>query len=438
MLLYRLMRVIVRFSVRLFYRVEVVRRVDNLSGPVMFVSNHPNSLVDPALLFACIDRPVTFLAREPLFRVPVFGALLRGLGALPVYRKQDHPGLMEKNEGTLEAASRALSAEQAITIFPEGKSHSEPQLSDIKTGGARIAYRVAHAGKALRIIPVGLTYAQKHRFRSEVHVEIGEPVLVEATTEAAEQAWVRQLTERVAEALRTVTLSLEQWDDLDLIDTVDQLYVLRNAVAEDDPLRRRLLARAAALLRVEQPDRFDDFKEDVMSFRSRLKMVDAKAKDLQLTYRMTPVVRFVLRNLAALSFGLPLFALGLFLFGLPFVAVRVLSRAVKLSKDRIATLKLMSALVVVPAWWVFLSVCGWAAAGMSGLVVALLGTLPLALFTRYFLERWRNVVADIRVFVRLGNRSGLKQQLLFQGERLQDEVARLESELLPKLQRLHS
>jgi 1-acyl-sn-glycerol-3-phosphate acyltransferase len=56
--------------------VEVVRHVTDFSGPVMFVGNHPNSLIDPALVFVITDRQVTFLAREPLFRAPVLGWLL--------------------------------------------------------------------------------------------------------------------------------------------------------------------------------------------------------------------------------------------------------------------------------------------------------------------------------------------------------------------------
>jgi 1-acyl-sn-glycerol-3-phosphate acyltransferase len=114
---------------------------------------------------------------------------------------------MAKNEGTLEAAATALAEGKAITIFPEGRSHSEPQLSDIKTGCARITLQVARKGIALRIVPIGLTYEQKHRFRSRVHIEVGEPIFVPASgaevTNDAEVAWVQALTRQVADALRS-------------------------------------------------------------------------------------------------------------------------------------------------------------------------------------------------------------------------------------------
>jgi glycerol-3-phosphate O-acyltransferase / dihydroxyacetone phosphate acyltransferase len=433
---YRLVRGIVAFALRLFYRVEVVRQSQDLSGPVMFVGNHPNSLIDPALVFMITDRPVTFLAREPLFRVPVMGWLLKGLDALPVYRKQDHPGLMEKNEGTLDTAAAALVSGRAITIFPEGKSHSAPQLSEIKTGCARIALKVAKAGQAMRIIPIGLTYEQKHRFKSRVHIEVGEGLLVEAASPSspeAEQEWVRTLTDRVGAAMRSVTLNLEDWEDLALIETADQLFALRNGFREKDSDRLRLFSKGASLLRNEQPDRFDDLKEDVMSFRARLQLVNATPGDLTFEYRPRQVAWFVLRNLGALLLGFPLFALGVALFFIPFMGLRLLAMVTPVSRDRVATLKLVSALVMVPAWWTLLTVAGWALGGMVGLVVALVGALPLALFTRYFLERRRAAFNDALAFLRMGNRSRLRQHLLFHGERLQDEIQTLVRELKPRL-----
>ncbi len=433
---YRLIRGIVAFALRLFYRVEVVRQTEDLSGPVMFVGNHPNSLIDPSLVFVITDRQVTFLAREPLFRVPVMGWILRGLDALPVYRKQDHQGLMEKNEGTLDTAANALASSRAITIFPEGKSHSAPQLSEIKTGCARIALKVAKLGKALRIIPIGLTYEQKHRFKSRVHIEVGQGILVEAVgalTPEAEQEWVRSLTDRVDEAMRSVTLNLENWEDLGLIETADQLFALRNGFREKDSDRLRLFSKGASLLRNEQPDRFDDLKEDILSFRARLELLNAAPGDLNVKYRGPQVMTFVLRNLGALLLGFPLFALGVVLYAAPFMMLRTLAMVAPVSRDRVATLKLVSALIMVPAWWTLLTVAGWAVGGMVGLTVALVGALPLALFTRYFLERRRAAINDALAFFRLGNRSVLRQHLLFHGERLQEEIQTLVGELKPRL-----
>ncbi len=436
---YRLVRTIVSVALGLFYRIEVIRRVDDFAGPVMFVGNHQNSLIDPAMVFMITDRQVTFLAREPLFRVPVMGWILRGVGALRVYRKQDHPGLMEKNEGTLDAAAGALTSQKAITIFPEGKSHSEPQLSDVKTGCARIALKAARAGQALRIIPIGLTYAQKHLFRSKVHVEVGEPLLVQAVAEGAltgeaEQEWVRNLTARVGEAIRNVTINLETWEDLDLIQTADRLFALRNGYREKDADRLRLFARGASLLRAVDPERFDDLKEDVLSFHARLEVVNANPGDLAVTFEQRSVRSFVMRNLFSIVFGFPLFAVGMVLFVLPYYFLKALALAVPVSKDRVGTLKFISAAIMVPLWWTLLTAGGWAAWGVPGMILMLTGTVPLAIFTLYFLERRRAALNDVVAFFKLGNRKELRAHLLAEGERLQEEIQRIAEELKPKLQ----
>jgi glycerol-3-phosphate O-acyltransferase / dihydroxyacetone phosphate acyltransferase len=433
---YRLVRTIVSMALGLFYRVEVVRRVGDFAGPVMFVGNHPNSLIDPAMVFMITDRQVTFLAREPLFRAPILGWILRGVGALPVYRKQDHPGLMEKNEGTLDAAANALKDQKAITIFPEGKSHSAPQLSDIKTGCARIALKAVRGGQALRIIPIGLTYAQKHLFRSRVHVEVGEPILVQAVGELsgeAEQEWVRSLTNKVGEAMRTVTINLETWEDLDLIHTADRLFALRNGYREKDSDRLRLFARGASLLRSVDPERFDDLKEDVLSFHARLEVVSASPGDLAVSFEEKSMRTFVMKNLLSLTFGFPLFALGMFLYTVPYLFLKALALAVPVSRDRIGTLKFISAAVMVPLWWSLLTVAAWWFWGIPGMVIALVGTMPLAIFTLYFLERRRAALSDVVTFFKLGNRSVLRTHLLAEGERLQEEIQRIAEELKPRL-----
>lgn len=430
-----MIRAVVRFALQRFYRLELVRRTEALDGPLMLVGNHPNSLVDPALVFVVTPRHVTFLAREPLFRAPVLGWLLKGLGALPVYRKQDHPGLMAKNEGTLDAAATALAEGRAITIFPEGKSHSEPQLSEIKTGCARIALKAVRAGATPRIVPVGITYAQKHRFRSRVHLEVGEALVLPPAPagEAEEVAWVQQVTTQVAEAMRRVTLNLEEWADLGLVQTAEQLYALRLGEKARDPERLRRFAQGVAIFRREQPERFEPIRDEVLSFSQRLELVRADAGDLALQYRRPEVLRFVGRSLASLFFGLPLFAVGLVLYCIPFYAVRYSSRLVPLAKDRVATFKLVGALVMTPLWQALLSWAAWRLYGVSGLVVSLLGALPLAMFTRYFIERWRGALRDVQTFFVLGNRARLKALLLVEGERLAAEIEKVAAELRPRV-----
>ena len=165
---YGVVRRVVAFALRCFYRIERTGPPVP-DGPLVLVGNHPNALVDPGLMIAVSSRPLTFLAKEPIFRMPVLGALVRALGALPVVRAQDAPVRMRENVEALGAAARGLAAGRAIALFPEGRSHSEPSLGALKTGAARLALQ---AGVPVRIVPVGLTYAEKGRFRSAARIRV--------------------------------------------------------------------------------------------------------------------------------------------------------------------------------------------------------------------------------------------------------------------------
>ena len=74
---------------------------------------------------------------------------------------------------------------------------------------------------------MGLTSAQKHRFRSEVLVDVDPPIAVmdylppEGQDEAPA---VRALTEAIEAGLKRVTLNLESWEDLPVIQTSEELY----------------------------------------------------------------------------------------------------------------------------------------------------------------------------------------------------------------------
>ncbi len=432
-MLYRCVRWVIRLAVTLFYRVEVHRAADEESGAVLFVGNHPNSLIDPALVLVSTRRQVTFLAKEPLFRIPVIKSLLRALGALPVFRRQDDPAQMGRNTETLDAAAGALVKGGAITLFPEGRSHSEPRLSELKTGCARIAFAAAAQGAQVRIIPVGLTYAEKHRFRSQVRVELGAPIVLSGN-EAGEVEAVRALTARIAAGLNTVTLNLASWEELGLVETAEALYALRVGEVEHDAERLRRFARGLALLRDEQPQRWERIRAQLSAFRRRLGLVRAEPGDLSLQYRRVEVYPFIARNLVALLFGFPLFALGTLLFAPPFLLIRFGVAALHPEEDMVATLKVLASLILAPLWWLLLSSAAFRLWGTGAGVASLMLSPALAAFTRYFLERRAAAAGDVITFLRLGNRSRLKASLLAEGEVLATEIEALATELGPRVE----
>src|SRR3712207_4787653 len=168
----RLIQIAVSVALRLFFRrIETsgAGRVEP-DAPLVFVLNHPNGLIDPALAFCALPRRVSFLAKSTLFRLPVVGWLMRVVDALPVYRRVDEGEDMKRNAETFRACRELLRRGGSIALFPEGVSHDSTRLLPLKTGAARIALgavslRDEHDEGSqelpLKIVPVGLYYTSK-------------------------------------------------------------------------------------------------------------------------------------------------------------------------------------------------------------------------------------------------------------------------------------
>src|SRR5207244_528290 len=111
---------------------------------------------------------------------------------VPVYRSQDTQGVAGSdpnaaNERTFARCRELLRAGEALALFPEGTSHSDPQLRPLKSGAARIALSAERehqdsTGQALGllVVPVGLGYEAKAIFRSRVLLVVGRPIDIAA------------------------------------------------------------------------------------------------------------------------------------------------------------------------------------------------------------------------------------------------------------------
>src|SRR5260370_32150516 len=135
----RVVPALIRVVAKVFFRrIEIVGWEHVPPGaPVIFAVNHPNGLIDPLFLLCFAPRPVSFLAKAPLLRMPVIGWLARAFETIPVYRKQDNVSTSGNRE-TFAKARALLQRGGAIAIFPEGTTHSDPRLRELKTGAARI------------------------------------------------------------------------------------------------------------------------------------------------------------------------------------------------------------------------------------------------------------------------------------------------------------
>jgi 1-acyl-sn-glycerol-3-phosphate acyltransferase len=120
-MLQRILERLSRFLVTIFFREIIIEGRENLpaKGPVLFTPNHPHALIDPLLLqlFSPQYR-IRFVAKAPLFKIPVFGSILRSLGAIPVVRRIDVNQDVDYT-AFFAACVDALAQNDSIAIFPE-------------------------------------------------------------------------------------------------------------------------------------------------------------------------------------------------------------------------------------------------------------------------------------------------------------------------------
>ena len=346
-----------------FRRIDVVGE-ENIPehGPVIFAGNHPNALMDGWLLTARCGRwPLHLLANAKLWEYRLLAPLLNASGAIPVYRREEH-GDSADNRDAFERLYEVLAAGHSVGIFPEGVSHVESALTELKTGTARAALGFADRGQGdVCIVPCGLNYIHRHRFRSQVLIEFGEPIpITEAQLEhyrQDEQSAVVALTETLASALQAVTLNAPDWRTLRLIQTARRLY--KPASARLTPRQYIELNRRFVNQYVEdmQDPELAALVADIEDYQSHLDLLGLKDHQLRRPPAVPELAKKLAGRLLTMLALVPL-ALPGALLHLPvgWLAATVGERF-SYEMDDIATLKVFSTILLLPM--MYIGVAAW-------------------------------------------------------------------------------
>lgn len=363
-------------SVRLFFRdIELLgaERIPH-GGPLLLVANHNNSLMDPILLIGALHLRARILAKSTLWSHPVVAPLLVLAGALPVYRRIDPGARVARNFETFAACRNALAAGGVVALFPEGRSHNQPRPLPLKTGAARIALETeaAHGPLGLRIVPAGITYEAKDRFRSRVLIQVGEPLdpTPELTSYGGSPRRAAQsLTDRIARALEAEMVGHESWEESRLVGLAVALLLSRPEVplSEQWALRRTVLEAYGALREHDLPRareltaKFARYDREL----ARLRLTDAEvASTAPPRPRTHPAL-----GAAALLGG----ALNYVSYFVPGWVARRLTR----TPDEPATYKLITSLFAFPLSWAAEAAVAGALLGPAA-ALAMLLVAPLA------------------------------------------------------------
>jgi 1-acyl-sn-glycerol-3-phosphate acyltransferase len=414
----RFVHLILSTALRLFFRrIEIGGARHVPSGePLVFVSNHPNGLIDPALIFCALPRRISFLAKSTLFRIPVIKFLINAVETLPLYRRVDVNEDSTKNRLTFEKCHALLRQNRCIALFPEGVSHNAPRLLPVKTGAARIALGAISVAQPaeersalgrLKIVPVGLYYTSKTSFRSEALIRFGapietHPVPLDAQGEPPREA-VRELSTRIEESMLEVTLNVEDDEELEVVTKAQELFSslyeslsLRQTLSTEFDLRRRIAEKLSPAT-AETGTGQAILRHRILQHEEELGALGINAENLSLlTHTRWNVFRHFLLRGALVALLLPLSIPGALLHLPAFLVCDLLSRFYRRhGVDEIApTVKILAAMALMPlTWLVVAALCyfrwGWRAALPALPVIVVCGYAAMrSLETLYDMRGW--------------------------------------------------
>jgi len=439
----RIIVALVRFTLRLYFRHIEVAGLEHVprKSPVIFVLNHPNALVDPAFLLCLAPRRVSFLAKAPLFRMPVIGYLVRALDSLPVYRRQDLGEDVAKNRETFEAARRLLARGGTIAICPEGISHDEPGLQPIKTGTARIALGAVSTSEALdlKIVPAGLYYTAKTMFRSAALLYFGKPIEVkridlEPDGDPPREA-VRDLSKKIEAALREVMLDAQHEEALNTITRAENIFSSQKRDEEadeslaDELLLRQRFIKGYAMLRERAPGRVTKLVARINRFEEGLRQAGLDPEDLSPPESTVAVLRHLLVRLLIFLALLAPAVLGMLVHFPAYGLGGLLStRFSKNDEDVVSTIKIISAMLLFPLTWLAVAfavfeIAGWVAALLTLLILPVTGYAAMR-----FLEEWDTFSGGLRALAFFITRRKFFVRLLAERNAIRNEIVALGQE----------
>lgn len=171
----------------------------------MFLANH-QSFLDPLMIGVALTRPVSFLARDNLFRVPIIGWILRNTYVKPISRE---------NTSTATIRDTIQRAEQGFLcgLFPEGTRSTDGEVGEFKPGFIALVRRMD-----LPIYPVGIAGTNLAMGRKSlllkpytVRVVYGPPITADEIAPLKARGREQELVEYVRNRVVACHREAEAW-----------------------------------------------------------------------------------------------------------------------------------------------------------------------------------------------------------------------------------
>ena len=343
-------------AIKLFFNqisIQNKQIVPNTS-PIIFVANHPNFFMDPLIIGSYCPRQLYFFAKSTLFNSPLKKRILTRLNLVPVYRKIDDKENMGGNVNTFNKGYRILENNGAFLIFPEGISVGKRVLGKIKTGAARIGLEAELKNDfALNIviIPIGLSYSDQVRFRSNIMIRFGSPIELskfEKEYKRNEVETVKKVTLIIEKSLNNLT-NYYQTDQIeDIVQGLELIYKMELMTElgmevdnkNDDFIISKILTDAVQWYKDNELALIIEFREKLNEYIDLLKQLDIRDEFLD-PVRQEKRGWGKTKTILFLVIGSPLFIWGIITNYIPYILPRVLVEITNKDQSEEASWKLI-------------------------------------------------------------------------------------------------
>ena len=406
-------KVFLRIALRVYYRTIQVQGRELLpeQGPVLLVANHPNSLIDPAVLVDLLSQPVYFGASQRLFSSPM-RPILQAFGAIPIVRPQDAPLGVRRNLEAFDRYLELLLKGSVTAIFPEGLSQDDPQVATLKTGAARIALQAESTVSFeldLSVVPVGLQFEPRRRFRADAFIRFGAPFKVadlSALYATHPREAVRELSARIDSALKSLAFHVESFEHVPFVERLVDVYLGRArqtglSGVDRKGLRGELLYRMAACLNhyVEaDPDAVSEVDRELQGYELLREKAGLHQRLLEEPSHLLPGPLAPLQAVAEVLVGALPALFGLITGSLPYHLTDLISRQIVARSKHPLSLSIAHILVgailfpvsyALEVWWV------WSHFSNESTIAFSLLLVPTGLFARLYVRRLRKLAAHV-------------------------------------------
>lgn len=332
-----------------------------------------------------------------------------------------------------------LASGGAVGIFPEGGSHDRTDLLPLKVGVALIAYSALEKdGLNVPIVPVGLNYYQRQKFRGRAVVEYGRPLFIDPSTlKAYEEGGAEKrrvcndLLERIQDSMKSVIVTTPDYETSQLVHTARRLWQQKELQASEKmDLTRRFAEGYKQLIlhfNGEVPQQWKELHFRVVDYQKELDELglrdyqvpgldreksditvedidgDTVLRGLQLPYQIAHILfLLLLAGIPAIFLNLPVGLIArIYAEGRRKKALAK-SKVKITAEDVLMTEKIVICIVLVPTFWIMYGLLAHFFTDLDGPAIAL-GFFCMPLFS-YMSIMWAEAgmveVKDLKPYVK--------------------------------------